>query len=233
MLTLAITTSTNHGSICLHDGKTIVASEEWSRAESHAEILAPTLSSCLHKIKAKTSDIKLVACDIGPGSFTGVRIGVSTAKTIAYANKIPVAALTSLEIMASAVKEETNILTILNAQRQEVYAATYECRQSGLTEMQSPQLMSLERLENLLTSAYLVLGDGYDLLKNDFSATAIKNATRSSLYADVPRAENLLSLALDQQKLNKTLEWKFVEPLYIRLSAAEEKLAKGELKRHV
>lgn len=229
MLLLAISTSTSYGSICLHDGKSSLIEKTWNRQQSHAEILGPTIQDALTTLNLSAKDISLIACDVGPGSFTGVRIGVSTAKTLAYANKIPVVASTSLQLLATAANTSNPVLTIMDAQRQEVYAGIYE----GATEILAPQLMSLETLEKTITHPTTVVGDGYDLLKNHFSENLKKLLLREPTVSDFPSAQTLATWSLGQHKLNKTLEWKLLEPLYIRLSAAEEKLAKGEIKRHV
>jgi tRNA threonylcarbamoyladenosine biosynthesis protein TsaB len=229
MLQLAISTSTSTGSICFHDGKTFIYEKTWNRQQSHAEILGPSIQEALQTLKKSAKDITLVSCDIGPGSFTGVRIGVSTAKTLAYANKIPVVATTSLQLLAIATNSSVPVLSIMDAQRQEVYGSIY----NGEIETLSPQLMSLETLEKTITQPTLVVGDGYELLKEDFSESLKKLLLRANGISDYPSAATLANWGLGQQKLNKTLEWKSIEPLYIRLSAAEEKLAKGEIKRHV
>ncbi|MCB0347320.1 MAG: tRNA (adenosine(37)-N6)-threonylcarbamoyltransferase complex dimerization subunit type 1 TsaB [Bdellovibrionales bacterium] len=233
MLLLSISTSTSFGSICLHDGKVILHEDSWHLEKSHAEVLGPRIQLGLDAIKQKASDISVVACDIGPGSFTGVRIGVSTAKAFAYANNIPVIAVDSLRLLAEPIKEPIQIVSMRDAQRQEVYAAVYKRDSDGIQEVATPQLMSLEQLEKSITSPTIVVGDGYEVLKPNLSKTLDKFIVRDSKYLDHPSATVLSGLSLVHLKLNKTLEWKLLEPLYIRLSAAEEKLVKGELKRHV
>ncbi len=232
MLILAITTSTSYGSICFHDGKKTLYKNSWHADKSHAEILGPRIQEGLLAVKLTAKDISLVACDIGPGSFTGVRIGVSTAKAFAYANNIPVVAVDSLHLMAEPIKTDFPVLSIRDAQRQEVYCATFKVEHGLATETLPPQLMSLEQLEKMITTPHIVVGDGYGLLKDDFSDSMNKSLLREQ-YDDYPTAETLAELGLVYLKLNKTLEWKLLEPLYIRLSAAEEKLVKGEIKRHV
>ena len=137
MRALAIDTSTDRAGVALCEGGRCVARTSGEGPEiavpgQHAERLLGILDDLLQKARWSKSDIALVACSIGPGSFTGVRVGVATAKGIALALDIPIVGIGSLEVMAHAYRsrqggEDPNHATIalLDARKSEVFWAAY------------------------------------------------------------------------------------------------------------
>jgi tRNA threonylcarbamoyladenosine biosynthesis protein TsaB len=138
MRALAIDTSTDRAGVALCEGATCVARtaaeapEIASPAPQHAERVLGILDDLLQKARWSKSDIELLACSLGPGSFTGVRVGVATAKGIALALDIPIVGVGSLEVMAHAFRRsratrDPNHATIalLDARKGEVFWAAY------------------------------------------------------------------------------------------------------------
>jgi tRNA threonylcarbamoyladenosine biosynthesis protein TsaB len=141
-LKIALDTSQSSGSIALWDkGKTV-----WSACFdiriTHSETLMPQIDAAIKFCGYQPADIKTVLVTSGPGSFTGLRIGLATAKGIAYALKIPLLTYTSLQLYAlQRYHCSKNILVMLDAKMQEVYAALYN---ENLEEIYPPQVSTLE-----------------------------------------------------------------------------------------
>ena len=124
---LAFDTATAHVTVALHDGERVVA--EYSGAESmrHGEMLAPGIAEVLARAGAISQDITAVAVGVGPGPFTGLRVGLVTARTMAMALDIPVYGVCSLDILAAEGIDAglSDFLVASDARRKEVYVASY------------------------------------------------------------------------------------------------------------
>lgn len=128
MLLLAIDTSTTAISVALHDGSGIVAEKTTLDARAHAEHLAPGIEWALASAGARPEQVTEVVVGIGPGPFTGLRVGIVTGHTFAAALGIPVHGLTSLDALAHAAwlgGRRGDLLVATDARRKEVYAAQY------------------------------------------------------------------------------------------------------------
>ena len=130
MLTLAIETATNNCSVALLDEEQVVSELLLTRPRSHAEFLVPMIEQALQMAAKQADDVGLVAVSMGPGSYTGLRIGVSTAKGFAYATNAALVGVPSLDAVAHAVAEHAEatdaIVVAFGARRNEVYAAVYD-----------------------------------------------------------------------------------------------------------
>jgi tRNA threonylcarbamoyladenosine biosynthesis protein TsaB len=163
---LSIETSTTVCSVALSkDGHTISSLEE-HQANSHAAILTVLINQILSNEDIKTEQLSAVAVSSGPGSYTGLRIGVSVAKGICYASKIPLIALPTLQIMAanavSKIDAKENILLcpMIDARRMEVYSALYQC-DLQLVQDVAAEIITEDSYKNLLTDQkILFVGNG-------------------------------------------------------------------------
>lgn len=128
MLLLAIDTSTTAITVGLHDGTSVVAEATTLDARAHAEHLAPGISGALAHVGAQPGDVTDVVVGIGPGPFTGLRVGIVSARTFAFALGVPVRGLTSLDALAHEAwlgGHRGDLLVATDARRKEVYAAAY------------------------------------------------------------------------------------------------------------
>lgn len=128
MLLLAIDTSTTAITVALHDGASVVAESTTLDARAHAEHLAPNIRAALASAGAEPGDVTDVVVGIGPGPFTGLRVGIVTGRTFAFALGLPVRGLTSLDAIAHEAwlgGRRGDLLVATDARRKEVYAATY------------------------------------------------------------------------------------------------------------
>jgi tRNA threonylcarbamoyladenosine biosynthesis protein TsaB len=128
MHALGIDTSTHRAQVALWDGATCVARESNDDPRQHAERLLGLIDRAVMRAGWKKTEIDLVACCIGPGSFTGVRVALATAKGIALGLGCPIVGVGSLEAMASAARRagEKMVLPMLDAKKGEVFWAAYD-----------------------------------------------------------------------------------------------------------
>lgn len=223
MLTLTISTSSAKGSLCLGDSQNILGQESWQKKTSHSEVVTQTLGELLQKTGVQLQDIEQLVCSTGPGSFTGLRVGLSVTRSLAYSLQIPIISIN--DGLAISLNEPapvpTQILTVINAQKNKVFAGIYKKHLYQIQEVLAPTLLSAGELEPLLTeSHYQVMGDGVELIsdittgKNKFLlhtlATAFPDATLIHSYVQ----NNISKIA--------KIPWNELLPLYLRASAAEE-----------
>jgi len=132
---LAFDTATPAVTVALHDGDRVVASHRTVDARRHGELLAPGITAVLNQAGVPRQDVTAVAVGVGPGPFTGLRVGLVTARTLALALQIPVYGVCTLDILAvQAVDEglDTPFLVATDARRKEVYWAAYDGRGARL-----------------------------------------------------------------------------------------------------
>ena len=126
VLLLAFDTSTPAVTVALHDGTAVVAERAVVDARRHGELLAPGIAHVLAAAGASSSDLTAIAVGVGPGPFTGLRVGLMTARALSEALSIPVSGVCSLDILAADVSSAEPFVVATDARRKEVYWATYE-----------------------------------------------------------------------------------------------------------
>jgi tRNA threonylcarbamoyladenosine biosynthesis protein TsaB len=233
VLILAFDTSGAAGSLAVLKGGLVLAEAQLDRARRSAQTIAPAICDILAKTGIEPGDIRLVATTVGPGSFTGLRIGVTAAKTFAYAVKADCLGLSTLEVIAAAVPEglvgeRREVNTVLDAQRGEVFVGRFQLTRSA----DQGDLPLVERLaEDGLQSAAswleglppqaIVTGAGLRKLKD----APITAQTLDETYWE-PRAAVLGRLAWRYYQAGRRDDlWKLA-PVYLRPSYAEEKAAR-------
>ena len=124
---LAFDTATPHVTVALHDGDRVVSEYVSAEAMRHGEMLAPGIADVLDQVGATSRDVTAIAVGVGPGPFTGLRVGLVTARTMAMALEIPVYGVCSLDILAAEAVDDglTDFLVATDARRKEVYVASY------------------------------------------------------------------------------------------------------------
>lgn len=132
MKVLALSTSTHRGSAAILEDDRVLGVSNYADLGGHAERIFSAISEALDAASVSRSDIALVVCDIGPGSFTGVRVGVASAKGLALGLGVPLVGVGSLEAMADAAfatgaaKPQDLVVTLLDAKKQEFFLAVYD-----------------------------------------------------------------------------------------------------------
>jgi tRNA threonylcarbamoyladenosine biosynthesis protein TsaB len=160
------------------------------------------VSEMFNEVNLKPSDINKIIVVNGPGSFTGIRIGVTLAKIMAYTLDIPITTITSLEAMAKSIDTNKLIVPIINARREACYAAIYD----GNKEIMAGSYLTIEKLKMMLIG----LSKDYVFISNDKFSFECKKYD--------PDILNIVNYYKDRERINPHL----VNPLYLKLTEAEE-----------
>ena len=127
MKILAVDTSSEICSVAILENDNVIVENSLNDGKTHSENLMTIMENTLEENKIKLSDIDLIACSVGPGSFTGIRIGVSSIKAIAEVLDVPVATVTSLETLAKNVESKgVTIVSLIDAKNDQVYAGIFD-----------------------------------------------------------------------------------------------------------
>ena len=178
MKILAIDTSTPSGSIALLEDDQLIAESTTCIQKTHAERLLPSIKTLLDNIGIKPEDIDGFALTTGPGSFTGLRIGLSTIKGLSWSLNKPVVGVSTLEALAMNIPySDKPVCPMLDARKKEVYAAVYKCN-NNLPECIMPDTaLSPDNLINKIKEPTIFLGDGIkvygSLIKDMLKDTAV------------------------------------------------------------
>ena len=129
MITLAFDSTAKAASVAICDGEKLLALYNIDNGLTQSELLLPMAENMLKSLQLSFSDVELLACAVGPGSFTSVRIGVALVKGIAFARNIPCVAVSTLDELAENLHGLNGIIVpCMDARRQQVYTATYRGR---------------------------------------------------------------------------------------------------------
>ncbi|MBP1775468.1 MAG: Peptidase glycoprotease [candidate division NC10 bacterium] len=163
MLVLGIETSTRQGGVAIIGAERVVCETVLNVEATHSERLLPAVDRALDEAGMTLEGLGGIAVSIGPGSFTGLRIGLSTAKGLAYATGLPLVGVPTLEAMAWTLPAARwQVCPVLDARKQEVYAALFRHEPEGLRRMMDDTAMAPEDLCRLIRNPTLFLGDGVD-----------------------------------------------------------------------
>jgi tRNA threonylcarbamoyl adenosine modification protein YeaZ len=165
MLMLAIETASPNVGVALHDGTQIIASESLAIGSRHAEALLPAAHHLLAQCGFSISSVTHLAVDRGPGLYTGLRVGLATVRTLAFALDVPVIGVVSLEALAFAGgRDGETVVAVLDARRREVYAGVYTVTPDDVLELVGPFVGAASSVPASLDAAGLLstvlVGDG-------------------------------------------------------------------------
>ena len=226
-LLLHIETATEVCSVALSKGDTIVASICSNKGNSHTENLFPFIEEVLEKSKCKISDIDGVVLSIGPGSYTGLRIGASAAKGICYALNIPLIGISTLQSIVFGAKkqqnEEQNLLfcPMIDARRMEVFTALFNKNGEAITEVASKIIDEKSFAAELNQNKICFCGNG--MLKCQ-SVLQHKNAHFIDTQLD---ASNMVIPALEKFTHKQFEDVAYFEPFYLKEYVAKKSDVKG------
>ena len=199
---LAFDTATPHVTVALHDGRSVLATFESDEAMRHGEMLAPGIAHVLAESGVGVGDLTAVAVGVGPGPFTGLRVGLVTARTLGFARDLPVHGVCSLDVVAAQAQDDglEEFLVAIDARRKEVYVASY----AGGRRVRGPEV--LKPVDAATPGP--VVGRGALLYPDAFPDARGPEHPSAAVLADVV--------------LNRRFEVLDSEPLYLRRPDAAE-----------
>lgn len=221
---LAIETATLVSGVAIAEPDRLLAEITLQTQLTHSEVLMPHIQLAMQIAKLDIKQLDAVAVSIGPGSFTGLRIGLATAKTLAYALSIPVIGVSTLEALAYNCQTGGGyIVPTLDAQKGNVYTALYRKNaDGGLDEIVEPHVIAFAELLDKLRSydePTILLGEG--AVKNRQAVLETGNIILAAPHHCMPRAASTAFLGLKALRENRTNDVMSLEPYYIRRSEAE------------
>lgn len=220
---LHLETATNICSVALSEGEKMLSLRETDEDRSHGSVLTVFMQEVLDESGLKASDIDAISVSKGPGSYTGLRIGVSVTKGFAYAQNIPVIGISTLEVLCIAALEDKQVEKIrnkhpeiilnplLDARRMEVYTAAFNQELEKLEDV-SAKIIDERSFEALLNKGQVVFfGNGSDKITD-----TIKNANAHFISEIVPSAKYMIPLALQSYRKKQFEDTAYFEPFYLK-----------------
>jgi tRNA threonylcarbamoyladenosine biosynthesis protein TsaB len=189
---------------------------------THAERLLTSFDHAVQSVSLTIRDIDRIAVASGPGSFTGLRIGVTTAKSLAYSIQKPVVGVSSLDALASQfLLSEMLICPILDARKKEVYTAFYRNTGAHVQRLSDYAVIAPEKLLQEITEPVLFLGDGVSPYRKQIETTLREYARFADAAHLLPRASLVAKLGCDRLLASKHDDCFALTPFYLRKSDAE------------
>lgn len=234
MLILGLDTSTTTGGVAIITEERLIANYQLDITVTHSARLFPAIDVILRDVHISLNKLDGIAVAVGPGSFTGLRIGVAAAKSLAYLNKIPLIGISTLDALAFPFSQ-TNLLvcSILDALRGEVYAAIYKTKDGKQEKISDDIVISIPKLLEQLQSPCLFTGNGIAKHKQEIQANLDELASFSPLNLQVVLPSSIAELGMQKLSVGIQDDPLKLEPRYLRRPEAEivwEKKLKAETK---
>ena len=212
-LILNIESATTNCSVSLSEaGKTIAIKEDYNTNFSHAERLHVYIEALLEENKINPSQLNAIAVSKGPGSYTGLRIGVSAAKGLCYALNKPLISVSTLESLAHQVNiSDGRIVAILDARRMEVYSAIFDLNHNQIRETQAEIIDGHSFRKYLDEGVVYFIGTGVEKVKN-----IILHPNAIFIENKLPSANEMSQLAYNKYKKNGIEDVAYFEPYYLK-----------------
>lgn len=210
---LNIETATKNCSVSLADnGKTIVLKELNSGNYSHAEKLHEFIKQVVDEAGIELCELKAIAVSKGPGSYTGLRIGVSAAKGLCFALDIPLIAVNTLQVLALSISiSEGVVIPLLDARRMEVYSSVFNSKNESLRKVEAEIITKDSFKEYLNNQKVYFVGDGVDKCKG-----IINHENAFFIDDKLPSANEMSILSFEKFKNNDIEDVAYFEPYYLK-----------------
>jgi tRNA threonylcarbamoyladenosine biosynthesis protein TsaB len=225
MKILAVDTATKSCSVAVMDEQSVISEYTVNHKETHSRFLMGMIHAILDICRLTVIDLDGFAVTIGPGSFTGLRIGLSAIKGFALATGKPLVGISTLEVLAYQISGSDKLICpMMDARRDEVYTARYYFNDQKLECQQLPQVASPEKAIENINVPCIMVGDGsmryQALIKSRLGSMGIF----ANFTQQVIRASTVGHIAMQRFTLNDTDDVSRIEPFYIRKSDAEKNL---------
>ena len=225
MIILAFESTAKVASVAVCDGERLLGQYNIDNGLTQSELLLPMAEDMLKSLKLSFSDVELLAAAVGPGSFTGVRIGASLIKGIAFGRGIPCVEVSTLEELCENITPLGDILVpVMDARRNQAYTAIFASDGEVATRLTEDAAMSIDELAEKLRehegkTIYLA-GDGYEVVRRGLCERKIKTAVTPPLLI-AENAYSVARIAYRKYKNGESVSDKDVKPTYLRMPQAE------------
>ncbi len=224
MKVLGIDTSTMTAGVGIVEDDEVLVDLKFDVKVTYSEILMPTIDLAFKTIGLRLRDLDGVAISIGPGSFTGLRIGLSTVKGLCLVSGKPLASVPSLDALASlSLYCRYPVIPLLDAKKNQVYAAIYDTSEGKLKRMGPYQVTEVENLVKKIEGKNLFVGPGARLYRRKLKALLGEKASFALGEQSAPGGASVARLGSKRLLAGQEERIEELEPLYIRMSEAELK----------
>jgi len=231
MKILGMDTSTLMTTVAITDDQKLLGEYSLSVDMSHSEMLVPMIKSTLDGLKIHIDDIDLFTISIGPGSFTGLRIALATAKGFAIANNKPIIGVPTLEALSYNICSESHIVPMIDARRDRVFSGVYKWNGNILEVVKQDDAFDIVEYCSYLNKNYdkiYVNGNGSIAYKNIISEVLRDKVIFAPFNLNYIRASSICEIAYQRFKNGKIDDVDNLKPVYLRESQAERQFSKGE-----
>lgn len=214
MKILGFDTSTKFLCLGLYDGAKIYE-YNLELGRKNSSLLVVTIKRVLGALGWHIKDIDYFACGLGPGSFTGIRVGLATIKGLTWSQNKPVIDISTLDILAKNARMDNGlIIPIIDAKRNLIYCCTYKAKNGDIKRISPYMLLSENELLKKIKKNAVILGDAVNLYKENIlkSEKGVTILDRDYWY---PKAHNIILLALERIKQKKFTSPFDIEPIYL------------------
>jgi tRNA threonylcarbamoyladenosine biosynthesis protein TsaB len=223
MLILGISTSTAQVGCAIGGHEGILGAVHSTRGRRHAETLTPAIEFLCRQTRIGLEEIGAVAVDLGPGMFTGLRVGIAAGKALAHARRLPMIGVTSLDLLAFPLRHcNRRIVCVIDAGRGEVFHASYRQSPGGVQRLSDPEVATPDELASDLLATneeLLLVGDG--ALRHREALEVVRHVELADPGTAHPQASSLVQLAHARALREDFVSPVELSPLYIRKPDAE------------
>ncbi len=221
MKLLGIETSTRAGSVAIVDGEEIIAEYTLNIKETHTSRLMPMIDHIFKNAHLTVREMDAVAVSLGPGSFTGLRIGLATAKGLCLALRKPLVGISTLNAFARNICWTSHLICpLLDARKGEVYAALYRYQapiaSQGLQKLTGDLVLPPDELLSKIDAPTIFLGDALQGCRDLIEKRLKDKASFVPPYLNLPRAANVAILGLRKLEAGEKTDLQKIEPIYVR-----------------
>ena len=229
MKILAVDTSATAASVAVAEENKLIGEFSINTALTHSQTLMPMVDELLNNTGLSVNDIDAVAVNAGPGSFTGVRIGVAAVKGIAFPKNLPCVSVSTLESMAyNMLGNDCIVCSVMDARCSQVYNALFRVKGCTVTRMTDDRALSLTDLKNELRNInekVVLVGDGAGLCSK-FLGEELENIMLAPFNNRIQTASSVAYAAFEKINNGETVKADELMPVYLRLPQAQRELNK-------
>ena len=222
MIYLGVDTSSAQGQLCILRDDELLAQKKWMKQGSHSEVITDQFIELLNEAQLSIEDIQQIYCTTGPGSFTGIRVGLSFCKSLAYSFNLSLVPVNSLFALALSSKKMGSIVSLIDAQKNTFFVSLFKKDKDNITTLEQDKTVSIKDIQSLIKEKSICCGEAYTRYEKFLDPQALELLS----YDDEAKYIDISSVILWNLK-SKSLQpisWQEFQPHYIRASAAEEKL---------
>ncbi len=224
-LILAFDTATRNCSIAITSGGfadgRVLGSLSFDSGVTHSRKLLSGIDWLLQSLELTMSDLSAIAVGLGPGSFTGLRIGMATAKGLAHGSGLKLIGISSLDAIAASVSSDRLICVVMDARKQEVYCCFYRCSPGAVARRCSqPAVVEPQTLAGQIGEPVTMAGDGVRVY-NDIFIRYLQDRVDFRPRIHYPEAGSIGFLAAGEQQQGRYLDLDQAKPDYVRSSDAQ------------